>query len=388
MSAPNSAAVSHTDKIMPSLVRLLAYPNAQAIREELRIRYPAFERDKLKNLAIVGAADEGKRLAALCEKLDIKIVAICDDNPAKLGTKIGSLTVMSSSTLDSLDRKLPIIIASHRVLKAASRLSELGFANVVPFALLQVLDPKSFPPHMFYDACLEHLFADRIKLRGFAGRLKDDRSHEVLDKIIEYRLTLNPMCFESIVDWDLYDADNLLHYGDDEVYVDAGTYDGDTIRLFIDRVKGRFTRIIGFEPDPKTFKQLAANFSNEPRVEPINAGLYDAPKLLQFDADGSRGAIFDERGTIQIPVVTLDDVVKGGRVTFIKMNIEGAEIQALNGARGTIQQWKPKLAISAYHRPSDLWEIAAVIDSICPDYKLFLRQHDGGVIETVLYAVP
>jgi hypothetical protein len=68
------------------------------------------------------------------------------------------------------------------------------------------------------------------------------------------------------------------------------------------------------------------------------------------------------------------------------MNIEGAEIEALRGARNLIQKHAPKLAISGYHRPSDLWEIPALIRELNPDYKLSLRQHDGGTIETVIYA--
>ena len=75
-------------------------------------------------------------------------------------------------------------------------------------------------------------------------------------------------------------------------------------------------------------------------------------------------------------------------MTYIKMNIEGAEIDALKGAAGSIARWTPKLAIAVYHRPSDLWQIAEVVRGLNPNYDLYLRQHDGGVIETVLYALP
>ena len=76
-----------------------------------------------------------------------------------------------------------------------------------------------------------------------------------------------------------------------------------------------------------------------------------------------------------------------GRVTFIKMNIEGAELDALRGSSTVIERWGPTLAISAYHRPSDLWQIPFLVNELRDDYKLFMRQHDGGVIETVLYAI-
>ena len=73
---------------------------------------------------------------------------------------------------------------------------------------------------------------------------------------------------------DLYAPDGLFEFGSNEVYVDAGTFDGDTIRSFIERVHGRFDAIYGFEPDPVTFAKLKANFSYEPRLHPIHAGLH------------------------------------------------------------------------------------------------------------------
>jgi hypothetical protein len=110
--------------------------------------------------------------------------------------------------------------------------------------------------------------------------------------------------------------------------------------------------------------------------------------VLRFDPAGTRGSSLTEAGGSEIPVVALDEVLGGSRVTFVKMNIEGAEIEALRGAANSIARWRPKLAISAYHRPSDLWEVAATVREIDPGYRFHLRQHDGGIIETVLYALP
>jgi FkbM family methyltransferase len=145
--------------------------------------------------------------------------------------------------------------------------------------------------------------------------------------------------------------------------------------------------VLAFEPDKNTFKRLAANFAGEKRVEPINAGLHRRKATLHFDNAGTRGSILVEKGGIEVPVVGLDEVLGGDRVTYIKMNIEGAELEALKGGERAIKRWAPKLAISAYHRPSDLWQVPDMVRSLRPDYKLYLRQHDGGVIETVLYAL-
>jgi FkbM family methyltransferase len=353
----------------------------------VRVRHAAFEPSRLRRLAILGAAGEGQRLAALCGEHGIEIAAIIDDDPNRVATSIGGYRVAPSSALETLDRDCPIVIASHRVLKAAERLKAKGFSAVAPFAVLQVLDSTAFPPHMFYDGWVDDTWRNRARYRALRDLFGDDMSRAVFDAVIGFRLTLDPFVLAPIVEWELYGPKSLLTYGTDEVYVDGGSFDGDSVRLFIDRVHGRFSRVVAFEPDKVTFARLKANFAGEPRVQPVNAGLHRNAATLRFNADASRGALISDTGESEIEVVALDDVLGDDRVSYIKMNIEGAEIDALHGAEKAIRRYGPKLAISAYHRPSDLWRIAETIQAIRPDYRLYLRQHDGGVIETVLYAL-
>ena len=368
--------------------RLNAMPTVDALRLQLLRHPPALDPAELREIAILGAAAEGQRLAALCEARDIRIAAISDDDPTKVGTLLRGHTVVPMRELAKLDRATPIVIASHRVLLAAERLSRLGFAAVAPFAVLQALAPERFAPHMFYEGLLEDTWENREQYRWLARELSDNKSRDVLDAVLTFRQTLEPHVLAPVVEPELYQSDGLLGYGDDEVYIDGGAFDGDTIRLFSSRVGGRYARIYAFEPDPTTFARLKQNFASEPRVELINAGLYHRKQTLRFRDDASRAAIFAGDGGTEIEVTTIDDVVGEERVTFIKMNIEGAEIDALKGAARTIRRWRPKLAISAYHRPSDLWCIPRLVRWLREDYGLYLRQHDGGVIETVLYGLP
>lgn len=289
--------------------------------------------------------------------------------------------------LADLDKNIPVVIASHRVLKASDRMRGMGFQTVVPFALLQVTEPAIFPPHMFYDGWVEDLFANRERYVALAKMLADDFSRRVLDANLGYRMTCDVAELRPIIEWDLYGPANLLRYGNHEVYIDGGTFDGDSIRLFIDRVGGRFDRVIGFEPDTGTFARLQANFSHEPRVEAVNKGLYSHSATLYFDNAGTRGSILTDAAVgVEVPVTSIDEVLGEAPVTFIKLNIEGAEQPALHGAVRAIRRCAPTLAISAYHRPADLWQIPALVHELNKDYQLYLRQHDGGVIETVLYA--
>jgi FkbM family methyltransferase len=219
--------------------------------------------------------------------------------------------------------------------------------------------------------------------------LADDHSRQVLDAVIGFRRTLDPAVLQPLVtEHDLYGPEGLFEFTDNEVYVDGGSYDGDTIRSFVERVHGRFDAVYAFEPDPVTFAKLRDNFRDESRVHPIHAGLYSHGGSLRFRDDASRGAIFAADGEIEMPVTTIDDVLGDRRLTYVKMNIEGAEIDALLGGRNAISKWRPRLALSVYHRASDLWRIPQLVLELNPDYELYLRQHDGGIIETVLYALP
>ncbi len=85
--------------------------------------------------------------------------------------------------------------------------------------------------------------------------------------------------------------------------------------------------------------------------------------------------------------MTIDSVVTDEQVSFIKMDIEGAEMSALRGARETIKRCKPRMAISIYHSNEDMLDIPEYIHSLVPEYRLFLRAHTMGVAETILYCI-
>ncbi|HLW47004.1 MAG TPA: FkbM family methyltransferase [bacterium] len=383
-----NADASTAHETMTWLPAIQRYASVSDMRDALAARHPTLAPGRLRELAIVGAAGEGRRLAALCEEHAIAVRAVADDDPAKQGMRIASAAVVPTAGLAALDRSIPVVIASHRVLRAAAGPRRLGFANVAPFAALQVLRPERFPPHMFYAGLLEDLFAHRARYAALAARLYDDGSRAVLDAVLGFRLTLDAELLRAVVDESLYFAAGLLTYGPGTVYVDAGAFDGDSIRAFIDRAGGRFGRVLAFEPDPATFRRLAENFADESRVQAFPMGLHRQGGVLHFMSDASRGARLVDQGGAPVPVAALDDVLQGGPVDVVKMNIEGAEIDALVGAAASIRRWAPALLIATYHRPSDLWRVPETVEEIRSGYRLFLRQHDGGIIETVLYALP
>lgn len=109
---------------------------------------------------------------------------------------------------------------------------------------------------------------------------------------------------------------------------------------------------------------------------------------MSFSGGDSNSSINGSKESNMIGEVRkLDDVLKGERVTFIKMDIEGSELAALKGAANTIRSQKPKLAICIYHSPQDMLKIPIYIKSLVPEYKIYIRHYTDMMLETVCYAV-
>ena len=89
-----------------------------------------------------------------------------------------------------------------------------------------------------------------------------------------------------------------------------------------------------------------------------------------------------------INVVSIDEVIINKDVNFVKMDIEGAEVEALNGAKELISKYEPILAISAYHKYDDLWTILETINSFNVEYKYFMRMYEYNGFGIVYYAIP
>ncbi len=195
----------------------------------------------------------------------------------------------------------------------------------------------------------------------------------------------------SITDREIYFDREIMTPGAQEIFVDGGCCDGQTSLDFVRWSKGAAAGIYAFEPDKENYRACIKNFGKNCEVpwELEEAGLWNVSTRLGFyDAHGS-GSRLEEGGGGAVRVVRLDEALKpGAPVTFIKMDVEGAELEALKGAESTIRRWKPKLAVCLYHKPQDVWEIPAYIHKLLPGHRLYIRHYSPYILDTVLYAVP
>ncbi|MBQ6847688.1 MAG: FkbM family methyltransferase [Clostridia bacterium] len=162
---------------------------------------------------------------------------------------------------------------------------------------------------------------------------------------------------------------NILASNSKERVLDLGAYNGDTALDFADRFPF-YEKIIAVEPDKKTFKKLAENTKGL-KIDCFNICISDFTGTGEFSMNGGRNSSVGE-GT-QTEFSTVDDLLKGERVSIIKMDVEGEEKRAIKGAEKTILAHRPKMIISAYHRTEDFFEIPKTVLSIRKDYKIYMR---------------
>jgi len=169
---------------------------------------------------------------------------------------------------------------------------------------------------------------------------------------------------------------------DKECFVDAGAYYGDTISAFLQKTKEKYSHIYVFEPDNDVLSRLNDFCSPLKNVSLYNICIYSHKTNISMQNDEIFG---NDVNLMQAD--SLDSILDNKPVTFIKMDIEGSEKEAIQGASNIIKTQRPKLAICIYHYMSDLWEIPLLLHEIVPEYKFYIRHHSYGFYETVLYAV-
>jgi len=182
------------------------------------------------------------------------------------------------------------------------------------------------------------------------------------------------------------------HAGD--VVIDAGACFGDTALAFADSVGGK-GRVHAFEVDAGNLQvaqcNLSANAALSARVEMHERALGRESGTLYLHGSGPGARVLSQPGGLPVTVTRIDDfVAEAGlpRVDFVKMDIEGAEFDALQGAVETIGRWRPRLAVSVYHHVGDLARIANWIAGLGLGYRLYLEHYTIHHEETVLYALP
>lgn len=212
----------------------------------------------------------------------------------------------------------------------------------------------------------------------------DVRSYKTILKNIGHKYVLDATC-KNLMEETYFDKDIMMP-DFKEVFIDCGFYDGESSRQFTKWCAQGYEKIVAFEPDKKNYEK-ACKVKDIERLELHNLGCWSEKALLSFKSGLGEASYIDQDGNDAINAETIDHILQGERCTFIKMDIEGAELNALKGAKNTIIRYHPKLAISIYHKSDDIIKIPIYILTLYPKYRLYIRHYTFNRCDTVLYAV-
>jgi FkbM family methyltransferase len=356
---------------------------------------------KGRQLYLYGAGNVGKRLFQNLKANGITVSGFLDRNPsAKSPSGDISVHVPNDSELAEVRGTCTVILSGLFPLRVCSEikttLAAIGFRHV--FAMHEVnfseVNGGAFRETLFDNTYnkVDLLGSDRHKLKHAFSLLQDDSDRRLFLHYLKAHLTMDFTRLEEPLDISLqYLAHDIPEQKDYSHFIDCGGYDGDTFR----QLSGqgfRIRNLAAFEPQTELFRKYAATLNAHPdRPEQsylFPCGVYSQTAQLRFatNDDAQSAARVSAGGDSLIQCVSLDEALQGFAPTFIKMDIEGAEISALKGARGLIETHGPSLAICVYHGLSDLWEVPCLISSMRNDYRYYLRNYNYLGLETVLYA--
>lgn len=217
--------------------------------------------------------------------------------------------------------------------------------------------------------------------------LADTRSQEEFEKVINFRVSLDVIKMQGFTtreDEQYFESFlNLKQAG--ESFVDIGAYDGFTTESFIQQCPD-YTSVDLFEPDPENISVARQRLEGKKNIFFHEVGLSNHTGKVSFSQSGS-GSSISASGNVSIKLDMLDKVLSGP-VSFIKIDIEGGEYEALKGACETIREYHPKLAVAVYHHPDDFWKIPEFIMSVRNDYDIFFRHYTESLYESVMFFVP
>jgi FkbM family methyltransferase len=334
---------------------------------------------------VLGAGNLGRRVARA-----VRPVVFCDNNGALWGSVIDGIPVVSpEDAVKSYPNATYVVAIWHpsRIDKMTDRiyqLKSLGASRVMSFCELFDEYENVLLPNLLWQR--RDYYRERDEEIHRARRLLDAAGQEEFDRQMRLR---SGDFFGQVIDAGVqYFPSDFLQLHGNEVFIDCGAYDGDTIAEFRRATRDQFDRIVAFEPDPRNFALLKAAANGDPRIvlQPYATGAKRG--TLRFAAGDGVASRISPTGTCEVEATALDEALDGVAPTYMKFDIEGSEPDALEGGRETITRHRPKMAVCLYHAPDHLWSIPLSLNELLPDSRFTLRTYCADGFECVCYCIP
>jgi FkbM family methyltransferase len=347
-------------------------------------------------VVLFGLGSLGRRALRCLREIGVEPVACSDNNEQLWASHFYGLEVLPPSVATgrfgaSAAFFVTIWTAQHRFVETRRQLQDLGASIVWSGAPIYWRFSDNFLPYFAQD--LPHKVYAEAREVLEAGRIWGDQPSS--------DLYLAQIRWRALGDYDglppheehTYFPHDLFDIHAKEAFIDCGAFDGDTLRAFLARCEGRFQSIVAIEPDRISFTKLQSYISGLPvtarsGIRAVHGAVGATNGVLRFQDTGDVTSRSRADGDSLVPSNTLSAICESQRVSLIKMDIEGAEFEALEGAAPIIARDHPILAVCVYHRQDDLWRLPLLIRRLGADYRLFLRMYESEGWQTVAYAVP
>ena len=314
-------------------------------------------------------------------------------------TELHGIPIVNSAEGLDVNANFWLIVSAYLCKEITDELSELGYLNFVPF-IDALKEAKNCIPELVKGAIWyrvnQPFVLNKSKLKEATALLSDQKSITTLEGIALFRE--NPV-FNKYIDGD---AD--AQYFSESVpwnnsinsfrFIDCGAFTGDTLNSLVSVSKlynKSIDNVILFEPNDSNRDQLIETASKyqDLQYHIYPCGVWSKNIFLGLSDNESASHITTEEDVIEkIMCVDIDSTLMGAKPNFIKMDIEGSEIEAILGAKEVIKKYTPILTIAIYHQPYDILDIPILINDINPGYNMYIRAHGDMTEETVLYCIP
>lgn len=348
------------------------------------------EQSELYNICIFGAGLLGQTICKWLLDFGISVEMFCDNDLSKQGKYIvDHIKCISFNELYMQKANTFVIVAIENMaanIAVNKQLSDFEYVFRNPLGisiyLAQIFDISAYE--------FAYNFYESMKLIG------DGQSKKLYEFVVNLRLQ------DKVIDYDIgtmrdyysgeqYIVDDLVDYTTVFSYIDCGAYIGDSLELFIEK-SGSRAMYYCFEMDKEIYEVLNknvrekySNYKNNIKIYPYGVG--EQKMQMTYIADTAGGSRWDSNASNEAQIIALDDFGFKTKIDFIKMDIEGAEQQALKGSTNLIKRDRPVLAVSLYHSFRQIVEIPQIIRQFDDRYAIYIRHHKYTIDDTVVYAI-
>lgn len=366
-----------TKSLMEEIEKYKEKENFETVIEKIR---------QAESVGIWGTGLAGTMICDALHRLGIEVQFFLDNNRERIGLNFrgGVVKNITEIPLGAL-----IIIAAN-----------------VKYGIHKQLENTSIKNYIYIDPVYLHLWNENIEIAELINQssepiddvynmLADDYSRKTYKNVLLHRAVHDLELIWEVYDEHQYFGNKIVKQASGS-FVDCGAFQGDTLKSFLNQIGSYKYQYYAFEADSRNYemlKEYCLEHSLE-NVYPINLGVWDKKEQLYFQSDDVTGDVAgklvidkESENASQISADSIDAILGDKHIDFIKMDIEGAEIKALNGAKESIGRWNPTLAISAYHELEHLWEVPLLIKKLNERYKICFGHHMWNMADTVCYGL-